>query len=93
MKITKEQLTQMIKEELTEVGKSISNLAVPGSTKSVADCRIKFLQIIYAKNTAKMVIFRSFTNCGRAIVDFENAMSSEEELYNEDYKRKIDRNY
>jgi hypothetical protein len=89
MKITKEQLTQMIKEELTEVGKSISNLAVPGSTKSVADPHTAALNAladhIRKKYSGDDTLLDLLQTAEEEIVDFENEMrsklSDEEELY------------
>ena len=78
MKITKERLVQIIKEELAEVEKSRSWLAVPGSTKSVADPHTAALEKLadyirekYSKDVALLELLQTTED---ELVDFENEM-------------------
>ena len=85
MKLTQEQIKRIIREELekelAEVGKSISNLGVPGSTKSVADPHTAALEeladYIREKYSGDVALLKLLQTAEEEIVDFESEMRGE----------------
>ena len=81
MKITKQQLKQIIKEELTEVGQY--GLGVPGgSTRSVADphtaaidALAEYIRNSYSEGDARDdTLLRLLQTAEEAVADFENEL-------------------
>ena len=77
MKITKQQLKQIIKEELTEVGQY--GLGVPGgSTSSVADPHTAAIEALadYIRNryTKDKKLLGLLQTAEEAVIDFENEL-------------------
>jgi hypothetical protein len=77
MKITKQQLKQIIKEELTEVGQY--GLGVPGgSTSSVADPHTAAIEALadYIRNRYRedQKLLELLQTAEEAVIDFENEL-------------------